>query len=129
MYEEPLVFLPGMMCDMRLFEHQLINLVVGRSVIFATITQGTTICEIAKSVLRNTLAKFALAGLSMGGIVAMEILRLAPERLTKLALMDTNPLAETPQVAADREPQIIKAKKGQMLEVIRDEMKPSYFAP
>ena len=59
----------------------------------------------------------------------MEILRLAPERLTKLALMDTNPLAETPQVAADREPQIIKAKKGQMLEVIRDEMKPSYFAP
>ena len=96
MLKEPLVFLPGMMCDIRLFEHQLIDLAADRSVAVATITQGTTIAEIAKSVLRDAPAKFALAGLSMGGIVAMEILRLAPERLTKLALMDTNPLAETP---------------------------------
>ena len=129
MHKEPLVFLPGMMCDIRLFEHQLIDLAADRVVTVATITQGTTIAEIAKSVLRDAPTKFALAGLSMGGIVAMEILRLAPERLTKLALMDTNPLAETPQVAAGREPQIIKAKTGQMFEVIRDEMKPNYLAP
>ena len=129
MHKEPLVFLPGMMCDIRLFEHQLNELAADRSVIFATITQGTTIAEIATSVLRDAPAKFALAGLSMGGIVAMEILRLAPERLTKLALMDTNPLAETSKVAAGREPQIIKAKTGKMLEVIRDEMKPNYLAP
>ena len=99
MHKEPLVFLPGMMCDIRLFEYQLNELAADRSVIFGTITQGTTITEIATSVLRDAPAKFALAGLSMGGIVAMEILRLAPERLTKLALMDTNPLAETSKVA------------------------------
>jgi pimeloyl-ACP methyl ester carboxylesterase len=122
-------FSPGMMCDISLFEHQLIDLAVDRSVNVTTITQGTTIAEIAKSVLRDAPAKFALAGLRMGGIVAMEILRLAPERLTKLALMDTNPLAETPQVAAGREPHIIKVKTGQMFEVIRDEMKPNYLGP
>ena len=65
----------------------------------------------------------------MGGIVAMEILRRAPERVTRIALMDTNPLPETPQAAAAREPQIIGARSGRLLEVMREEMKPNYLAP
>jgi pimeloyl-ACP methyl ester carboxylesterase len=59
----------------------------------------------------------------------MELLRRAPDRITRLALMDTNPLAETPQVAAAREPQIIGARTGRLFEVMRDEMKPHYLAP
>ncbi len=64
----------------------------------------------------------------MGGIVAMEILRRAPERITRIALMDTNPLPETPQTAAGREPQIIGARSGRLIEIMREEMKPNYLA-
>ncbi len=127
--KEPVVFLPGMMCDARLFGPQIAELSSDRAVTCAPISQGERIEEIASELLAVLPAKFALAGLSMGGIVAMEILRRAPERVTRLALMDTNPLPETPQVAAAREPQIIGARSGRLMEVMRDEMKPNYLAP
>ena len=126
---EPIVFLPGMMCDARLFGPQIAELSSEYSVMVGPVTRGERIEEIASGLLDELPAKFALAGLSMGGIVAMELLRRAPDRITRLALMDTNPLAETPQAAADREPQIVKVRAGRMADVMRDEMKPNYLAP
>ena len=126
---EPLVFLPGMMCDARLFGPQIAELSADTAVMVAPITQGERVEEIASGLLDLLPQRFALAGLSMGGIVAMEILRRAPERVTRIALLDTNPLAETPQVAAAREPQIVAARTGRMLQVMREEMKPNYLAP
>src|SRR6056297_2421335 len=123
---EPVVFLPGMMCDARLFEPQIRAFSATHPVMVAPITHGQRVEEIASGLLPQ---KFALAGLSMGGIVAMEILRRAPERVTRVALMDTNCLAETPQVAANREPQIVKVKSGKLSEVMRDELKPGFLAP
>ncbi|MCV3270427.1 alpha/beta fold hydrolase [Roseobacter sinensis] len=126
---EPLVLLPGLMCDARLFGPQIAELSADTAVMVAPITQGERIEEIASGLLDQLPVRFALAGLSMGGIVAMEILRRAPDRVSRIALMDTNPLAETPQVAAAREPQIVAARTGRMLDVMRDEMKPNYLAP
>ena len=126
---EPILFLPGMMCDARLFQPQINALSLDMSVMVAPITRGERIEEIASDVLSAAPAKFALAGLSMGGIVAMEVLRRAPDRVTRVALMDTNPLAETPQYAAAREPHIIAAQTGRLTDVMRDEMKPNYLAP
>ena len=126
---EPIVFLPGMMCDARRFGPQIAELSSEYSVMVGPVTRGERIEEIASGLLDELPAKFALAGLSMGGIVAMELLRRAPDRITRLALMDTNPLAETPQAAADREPQIVKVRAGRMADVMRDEMKPNYLAP
>ena len=126
---EPLVLLPGMMCDARLFGPQIAELSADTAVMCAPVTQGERIEEIASGLLDLLPKRFALAGLSMGGIVAMEILRRAPDRVTRIALMDTNPLAETPAIAANREPQIVKARSGRLLEVMRDEMKPNYLAP
>jgi len=125
---EPIVFLPGMMCDARLFAPQLDALSRERSVMVAPTCVGERMEEIASNTLSAAPAKFALAGLSLGGIVAMEIYRRAPERVTRLALLDTNPMAETPERAAAREPQIVKVKAGQLREVMRDEMKPQYLA-
>jgi len=126
---EPLVLLPGMMCDARLFGPQIAELSSDTAVMVAPITKGERIEEIASGLLDMLPARFALAGLSMGGIVAMELLRRAPDRISRIALMDTNPLAETPIIAANREPQIVKARAGRMLEVMREEMKPAYLAP
>ena len=126
---EPIVFLPGMMCDARLFGPQIAELSSEYTVTVAPVTRGERIEEIASGLLDELPHRFALAGLSMGGIVAMEILRRAPDRVTRLALMDTNPLAETPVVAAGREPQMVRVKAGRLREVMRDEMKPNYLAP
>ncbi|MGA9410344.1 MAG: alpha/beta fold hydrolase [Roseobacter sp.] len=125
---EPLVLLPGMMCDARLFGPQIADLSVDHCVTVAPITQGGRVEDIATLLLGRLPERFALAGLSMGGIVAMEILRRAPGRVSRLALLDTNPLAETPQTAAAREPQIVAARAGRFRDVMRDEMKPKYLA-
>jgi pimeloyl-ACP methyl ester carboxylesterase len=121
---DPLVLLPGMMCDARLFAPQMADLSRDHAVMVAPISQGERVEEIASDLLGLLPAKFALAGLSMGGIVAMELLRRAPERITRLALMDTNPLAETPQSAAAYEPMIIGARAGRLDEVLRFEGAP-----
>ena len=121
---EPLVFLPGMMCDARLFGPQLAAFSADTPVMVAPVTYGERVEEIASTLLDVLPKRFALAGLSFGGIVAMEILRRAPDRVMRLALMDTNPLAETPQMAAMREPQIVKVRAGRLSSVMADEMKP-----
>jgi|TARA_B110000908_G_scaffold151401_1_gene186099 pimeloyl-ACP methyl ester carboxylesterase len=118
-----------MMCDARLFGPQIAELSADHCVTIAPVTQGERIEEIASGLLDQLPARFALAGLSMGGIVAMELLRRAPDRITRIALMDTNPLAETPPVAAAREPQIVGVRTGRLEQVMREEMKPHYLAP
>ena len=126
---EPLVLLPGMMCDARLFGPQIAELSAEFVVTIAPITQGERIEEIASGILSQLPPKFALAGLSMGGIVAMEILRRAPERITRIALMDTNPLAETPQSSAAYEPMIVGARAGRLEQVLGDFMRPEFLSP
>ncbi len=123
----PLVLLPGMMCDARLFGPQIDAMSGERTLHVAPIGGHDSVDALAAEVLTNAPPRFALAGLSMGGILAMEILRQAPERLTHLALLDTNPCAETDAVKAARAPQIAKAQAGQLRSVMRDEMKPNYL--
>ncbi|WP_164659958.1 alpha/beta fold hydrolase [Tropicibacter sp. Alg240-R139] len=126
---EPLVLLPGMMCDARLYAHQLLKLGRDRAVMVAPIHMGERIEEIASDLLDQLPQRFALAGLSMGGIVAMEIFRRAPDRITRLCLMDTDAQADTPQIAAAREPMIVGAKAGRLDEVMRQAMRPEFLAP
>lgn len=126
---DPLVLLPGMMCDARLFLPQIVALGSDRPVTVAPITGGERIEEIASALLPVLPPRFALAGLSMGGIVAMEILRRAPERVLRLALMDTDPLAESPEAAAWREPLIVKARAGRLDEALGAVLKPDHLAP
>ena len=123
----PLVLLPGMMCDERLFAPQISELSKQREVHFAQISAHETISELAADVLNNAPPVFALAGLSMGGIVAMEVLSQASDRVERIALLDTNPLAELSHVAKGRGPQIDAVKNGHLKEKIRDEMKPNYL--
>ena len=75
-----LVLIPGMMCDARLFSPQIAAFSGQHSLDLPSIAQDASVTDLAESVLDHAPAGFALAGLSMGGIVAMEILRIAPER-------------------------------------------------
>ena len=117
------------MCDARLFAPQIAAFSADRAVLVPPLPGANTIAGMAYSVLHCAPPQFALAGLSMGGIVAMEILRRAPERVTRVALMDTNPLAETPQSAAGYEPLIVGARAGRFEDMMRMILKPEHLAP
>lgn len=126
---EPLVLVPGMMCDARVFMPQIVAVSRERPVHVASVTAGETIREMASNVLAEAPPRFALAGLSMGGIVAMEMLRRAPERVSRIALVSTTPLAETPAQAAWREPQIVQARAGNLRDALRAALAPDNLAP
>ena len=124
----PLVLIPGMMCDARLFGPQIAAFSGWRTLVCMPIVGRASVKDLAADVLANAPKRFALAGLSMGGIVAMEVLRQEPNRVDRIALMDTNPLAEDDQIKALRLPQMVKVRAGALGTVMRDEMKPHYLS-
>jgi pimeloyl-ACP methyl ester carboxylesterase len=128
MTNKPLLLLPGMMCDARLFAPQIASLSASVPLMTLPLNNESTVTALAAHVLQHAPPQFALCGLSMGGIVAMEVIRQAPERVERLALLDTNPLAELPEKAAVREPQIQSALNGNLRGIMRDEMKPHYLS-
>jgi len=117
-----------MMCDARLYGPQIAALSGKTTLHLPPISEFSTVENLAESVLANAPPRFSLAGLSMGGIVAMEIVRLAPSRVERLALLDTNPRAELDTVKRGREPQIERVRSGGLMAVMRDELKPNYLA-
>lgn len=124
----PLVLVPGMMCDARLFGPQAAAFSGMRAIHHAPISGGDDVDGLAAEILRHAPARFALCGLSMGGIVAMAMVAQAPERVAALALLDTNPRAEIEEVRARREPQIARVRAGGLAAVMREELKPLYLA-
>jgi len=126
---EPLVFVPGIMCDARVFGPQLAALSPHHAVTIAPITLGERVEEIASGLLDVLPRRFALVGHALGGIVAMEILRRAPDRVGRIALMNTNAFAETPQSAADLEPLIIKLRSGSVEGFAQGMLPADHLAP
>lgn len=124
----PVVLLPGMMCDARVFAHQIDDLSRDHVVTVAPVTQASRVEDLAKSLLAKLPSRFVLIGHCMGGVVAMDMLRQAPERVDRICIMDASPLADTPEEAAAREPMIIKAKAGQLAEILPEFTKPDYLA-
>lgn len=90
-----LVLLPGLLCDGALWRHQTETLGDICTSWVADLTQDDSIPAMAERVLDQAPRTFCLAGLSMGGYVAQEIMRRAPERVERLALLDTNARADT----------------------------------
>jgi pimeloyl-ACP methyl ester carboxylesterase len=107
----PIVFVPGLMCTGRIYEQQALELAQAHAVILANHWSHDSMADIAKSILDIAPEKFALVGTSMGGYVAFEIMRQAPERVEKLALLSTSARPDTPQKSAQRREQVAAAKK------------------
>ena len=124
----PIILLPGLMCDQRLFKPQLELLSEERNVIFAETFGFETISEIASNILKTAPEKFILAGLSLGGIVALELVRQSPEKIHKLILMDTTHHAEPTHISLKRKRQICEVEKGNLKKVMIEEHLPNYLA-
>ena len=107
-----LVLLPGLLCDRELWRRQIESLGDVASPWVADLTLDDSMAAMARRVLAAAPPVFALAGLSMGGYCALEIMRQAPARVTRLALLDTGARADSPEQTARRRGLIELAEKG-----------------
>lgn len=127
-----LVILPGMMCDERLFAYQTKCLRqecrISLNIHTPLLIGASSLSQLASRLLEELPPRFALCGLSMGGILAMEMVAQASNRIERLALMDTNPLAETSEGVVRRNRQIADVRTGKLKQVMAEEMKPHYLA-
>jgi pimeloyl-ACP methyl ester carboxylesterase len=99
---EPVVLVPGLLCSPALFAPQVKTLGTNRLVLVADHTRSDSLDAIASDILAAAPDRFALAGLSMGGYIALAIHRAAPGRVTRLALLDTSARPDVPERTADR---------------------------
>jgi len=117
MDKQNLLLLPGLLDDAALWEHQCKYLAELAEITVADLTPYDSMAKMAQSVLENAPACFALAGLSMGGYVAHEIMRRALDRVTKLALIDTSAQPENEEQTQHRKELIQLTLIGKFKEV------------
>lgn len=109
-----MVLIPGLACSARLYAPQVPILWQLGPVQIARHTAADSISGIARSILAEAPPRFHLAGLSMGGYIAFEILRQAPERVMRLALLATGARADTPELTARRQKLILAAQENRL---------------
>jgi pimeloyl-ACP methyl ester carboxylesterase len=115
----PLVLLPGLLCDAALWWHQTQTLADIAEISVADLTKADQAGLAAQGVLASAPEEFALAGLSMGGCIALEIMRQAPDRVIRLALLDTSARPDTQEKMKFRQELIDLARIGQFKGVTR----------
>jgi pimeloyl-ACP methyl ester carboxylesterase len=113
----PVVLVPGLNCSARLYAEQIPALWRFGPVVVADHTRDDSMAAIAARILAAAPPRFALVGLSMGGYIALTMSREAPNRVDRLALLDTSARPETPEQTARRKPQIGLAESGRFDEV------------
>lgn len=123
-----LILLPGMLCNADLWREQIARFSGDVEIGVPDLTQDDTIAAMAARVLEAAPDRFALAGLSMGGYVAFEILRQAPERVERLALVDTSPRADTAETSARRKSLISLAETGRF-KGVTSRLMPNFVHP
>ncbi|MBN8632559.1 MAG: alpha/beta hydrolase [Rhodobacterales bacterium] len=111
---EALVLIPGFMADARSFMPQLARLGADRPVILVGPGLGDSLEKITADIAPHLPPRFALVAHGLGGNIAIEILRKRPEAVTRVALIATDPLPETPQLAAEQEALLVAAKTGHL---------------
>ncbi len=109
----PIVLIAGLNCSARLYALQIPALWEFGPVMVADHRRDDSLAAIARRILAAAPPRFALAGLSMGGYIAFEVMRQAASRVAKLALLDTGARAETPERTEQRKPLLELARSGQ----------------
>ena len=124
----PIVLIPGLLCSPRLYGEQLPELWRFGPLFIADHTRDDSLEGIAQRILMAAPRRFALVGLSMGGYIAFAIMRSSPDRVARLALLDTSARADTPEQSDRRRAQIALARGGRFGEVL-DQFFPVWVHP
>ncbi|HXQ40748.1 MAG TPA: alpha/beta fold hydrolase [Candidatus Udaeobacter sp.] len=118
----PLVLIPGLLCTGELWAPQIAGLSDLARITVADHGVADDMAGIARAILAAAPARFALAGLSMGGAIALAIMRQAPERVLKLALLDTTAAPDSEDIRNSRLFYIDLARSGRFDEITRDHL-------
>jgi pimeloyl-ACP methyl ester carboxylesterase len=113
----PILLVPGLACSPLLFAPQLSALWQRGPVTIADTRRGDSMAAMARQILDSAPPRFALAGLSMGGYLAFEIMRQAPERVSRLAILDSAANPERPEQTERRKAHIALAEGGRFGEI------------
>lgn len=114
----PLVFIPGLLCTAELFMPQVAALWPYGPVTIASTLKGETIAQMATAILAQAPPEFALIGLSMGGMISLEIMRQSPGRVRKLALLSTSAQPAPPEQTTLFQAMLTQAHLGEAATVI-----------
>jgi pimeloyl-ACP methyl ester carboxylesterase len=125
---QPLVLVPGLRCDAYLYQPVIARLADLVAPAVADVSLDDSIAAMATRILAAAPERFALAGLSMGGYVVLEIMRQAPQRVTHLALLDTNARADSDERKAARLAEMELVRQGKSALVSRMSL-PNLLAP
>ncbi len=124
----PLLLIPGHLCDAELWTHQLQYLTDLADMTVAALDGGASMAAMAGAILARAPDRFALAGLSMGGYIAFEIMRQAPGRVERLALLDTMAAGNTP-AQLDRRRRMMDLLRSGRFDAMLAEFKPLLVHP
>ena len=117
----PVILVPGLNCSARLYAEQVPALWQFAPITIADHRRDDSMAAIARRILADAPPRFALAGLSMGGYIAFEVMRQAADRVAKLALLDTGARAEVPERTEARRPLMALARRGRLAEITDDQ--------
>ncbi len=126
--KETILFMPGLLCTDRLWSSQLACFSDEYNCVVADMTKDDTLSGIVERALAEMPEHFSVAGLSMGGYAAFEIMRQAPERVTRLALLDTSARADTPERIERRKGLIARVENGEF-EAVTEEHFSTFVHP
>lgn len=115
------MLIPGLLGSARMYAGQIPQLWRAGPVTIADHTRDDSMAAIARRILGAAPPRFALAGLSMGGYIAFEILRQAPERIAKVAFLDTSARADAPEQTVMRRAHMTLASQGRLAEVVEQQ--------
>ncbi|MCC7049263.1 MAG: alpha/beta fold hydrolase [Alphaproteobacteria bacterium] len=128
MTKTPLLLVPGHLCDAALWSHQIRYLADIADMTVADTDGGSTMAAMARAILAKAPPRFALAGLSMGGYLAFEIMRQAPQRVERLALLDTMASGNTP-ASTERRKRMMDLLRADRFDAMLEEFKPLLIHP
>lgn len=116
--EKSVVFIPGALCSEEIFADQVAGISPPFKAVFIDTGRSETIAEMAETLLAHAPSRFALVGISMGGYVALEVLRIAPDRVWGAVLISTTPRAEMPSQSEERKRWIERIESGQYEDLV-----------
>lgn len=124
-----LLLLPGLLNDAELWHAQRAALGGIAECVVGDLTRADSMRALALQLLDRLPPRFALAGFSLGGYVAQEILRIAPERVERLALLDTSARADAPERVAQRRAQDASVRAGSTFHGFGERLMRHYVHP
>ena len=129
MYEEkmPLIMIPALLANKKMYQHQIDTLNDIADVSVPEIHKHNNITDMAADIIAKAPAQFALAGVSMGGYVALEVMRQAPDRVTRLALINTKATKDSDEVVAKRQEAIDNMREETFIENVKEMAKKFYL--